>query len=178
MENMIIYGSQYGTTEHYAKTLSQKTGIPVYSYQDIDDLSCYQTVIHIGGLYAGGVKGLKKTMKLINDATHLIIVTVGLADVKDQTNIDHIRQSLHQYMSKEMFDKTAIYHLRGGIDYQKLGFAHKTMMKLLYNKVKNIPDEKKTAEQRAMINTYNKKVSFIDDNALEPIIQYLKNNDH
>ena len=54
MESMIIYGSQYGTTEHYAKTLSQKTGIPVYSYQDIDDLSCYQTVIHIGGLYAGG----------------------------------------------------------------------------------------------------------------------------
>ena len=49
-----------------------------------------------------------------------------------------------------MFDKTAIYHLRGGIDYQKLGFAHKTMMKLLYNKVKNIPDEKKTTEQRAM----------------------------
>ncbi len=44
------------------------------------------------------------------------------------------------------------------------------MMKLLYNAVKNLPNEKQTAEDRAMIETYNKKVNFIDFSSLDEII--------
>ena len=71
---------------------------------------------------------------------------------------------------KEIFEKAKIFHLRGGIDYSKLNFAHKTMMKLLYNAVKNLSEEKQTAENRAMIETYNKKVDFIDFSSLDKII--------
>ena len=53
-----------------------------------------------------------------------------------------------------------------GIDYSKLGLKHKTMMKLLYNKAKNLPEEKKNAEIMAMIETYNKQVSFVDFDSL------------
>ena len=35
-------------------------------------------------------------------------------------------------------------------------------MKLLYNAVKKIPEGKLTAENKAMIETYNKKVDFVD----------------
>ncbi|MGN1183093.1 MAG: flavodoxin domain-containing protein [Faecalibacillus sp.] len=174
MKSLIIYGSQYGTTKYYAKILSQKTGISLINYKDIHDLSHYQTIIHIGALYAGGIMGLKKTIKSIDSCTHIIIITVGLADVQDQTNIENIRHSLSQQLPKEIYDKADIFHLRGGIDYKKLNFAHKAMMRLLYNKVKNIPDEKKTAEQLAMVETYNKKVSFIDALALNPIIECIE----
>ena len=51
-------------------------------------------VIHFGGLYAGGVKGLKKTIKSIKDNTKLIVVTVGLADVNDVLNTDNIKKSI------------------------------------------------------------------------------------
>ena len=44
------------------------------------------------------------------------------------------------------------------------------MMKLLYNTVKNLPEEKKTAEDKAMIDTYNKKVNFTDFSNLDRII--------
>ena len=64
--------------------------------------------------------------------------------------------------------------MRGGIDYSKLNFAHKTMMKLLYNAVKNLPKEKQTAEDRAMIETYNKKVNFIDFSGLDKIINEIQ----
>ena len=43
-------------------------------------------------------------------------------------------------------------------------------MKLLYNAVKNLPKERQTAEDRAMIETYNKKVNFIDFSSLDKII--------
>ena len=55
------------------------------------------------------------------------------------------------------------------IVYGRLGLKHKTMMTLLYNKAKKLPEEKKTAEVHAMIETYNKKVDFVEFTALEPI---------
>ena len=53
--------------------------------------------------------------------------------------------------------------------YGRLSIKHKTMMSLLYNKAKKLPEEKKTAEVRAMIDTFNTKVDFVDLSALEPI---------
>ena len=55
------------------------------------------------------------------------------------------------------------------IDYGRLSIKHKTMMTLLYNKAKKLPEEKKTAEVRAMIDTFNTKVDFVELSALEPI---------
>ena len=51
-----------------------------------------------------------------------------------------------------------------------INFTHKTMMKLIYNAVKNLPQDKQSAENRAMIETYNKKVDFIDFSSLDDII--------
>lgn len=65
MKSLITYGSQYGTTKRYAEKLAQMTGIPVASYEDIKELAGYELVIHFGGLYAGGVTGLKRIIKLL-----------------------------------------------------------------------------------------------------------------
>lgn len=171
MQRLIIYGSQYGTTKRYAQKLSEMTGIPAISYEDIKDLSGYETVIHLGGLYAGGVKGLKETIKALPQNTGIIIVTVGAADVSDKENTDDIKEALRKQAPKEVLDKAAVFHLRGGIDYQRLSLKHKAMMKLVYNKAKNLPEDKKTAEVRAMIETYNKKVDFVDFDSLDQIVK-------
>ena len=146
MKTLIIYGSQYGTTKRYAERFAEMTGFPVISYEDMNALTGYERVIYFGGLYAGGVKGLKNAVKRFSLDTKLIIVTVGLAFV---------------------------FHLRGGIDYQKLSFKHKTMMTLLYNKIKNLPEDKKTAEDKALIETFNSKVDFVDFDSLNPIAEVL-----
>ena len=46
-------------------------------------------------------------------------------------------------------------------------------MGLLYKKAVSLPEDKKTAEIKAMIETYNKKVDFVDLTTLEPIIKTL-----
>ncbi|MGB4657628.1 MAG: flavodoxin domain-containing protein [Mobilitalea sp.] len=173
MRSLIIYGSQYGTTKCYAGKLSEMTGTPMINYEDIKDLTNYETIIHFGGLYAGGVKGLKNTIKALPQNANIIIVTVGLADVNDKENTDNIKKSISRQIPKEIYDRAIIFHLRGGIDYQQLNFKHKTMMTLLCNKAKNLPEEKKTAEVRAMIETFNQKVDFIDYNSLNQIIKVL-----
>lgn len=173
MNTLIIYGSQYGTTKQYAVKFAEMTNFPVVSYEDIKSLTDYDRVIYFGGLYAGGVKGLKNTVKKLSLNTKLVIVTVGLADVCDKENIRNIKSSLRKQVPEHFLKMSYVFHLRGGIDYQKLSFKHKTMMTLLYNKVKNLPEDKKTAEIKAMIETFNSKVDFVDFNSLNHIAEII-----
>ena len=176
MSDIIIYGSHYGTTKQYAEELSRRTNIEAIPFKNVREINNYDKIIYLGGLYAGGVLGMSKTLKKLNmtSSKTIILVTIGLADPTDEKNIDNIRNNIKIQIPKEIFEKAKIFHLRGGIDYSKLNFAHKTMMKLLFNAVKNVPKEKQTAENRAMIETYNKKVDFIDFSCLDRIINEIR----
>lgn len=169
---IIVYGSQYGTAQQYAEELARKTNIDLKSYEKVTDINRYDTVIYVGGLYAGGVLGMKKTLAKILQCQRkkVIIVTVGLADPMNTENTDNIRNGMKRQLSKELYENAHIFHLRGGIDYSRLSFKHKTMMGLLYKKAVRLPEEKKTAEVKAMIETYNKKVDFVDFDSLAPIV--------
>ena len=169
---IIIYGSQYGTTKQYAEELSRKTGINLKSYEDVKDINLYNTVIYVGALYAGGALGMKRTLAKMSQCQgkKLIIATVGLADPIDTENTDSIKKSIKRQLPNDLYENAHIFHLRGGIDYSRLSFKHKTMMGLLYKKAVRLPEEKKTAEVKAMIETYNKKVDFIDFDNLTAIV--------
>ena len=175
MEHIILYGSQYGSARRYAQKLSEQTGIPAASYKDAPALAGKKTIVYLGGLYAGGVVGLGKTLRKVSlqDGQKLILVTVGLADPNEPENQRNIRASLQKQLPA-LFGKAQIFHLRGGIDYQKLSFAHRTMMKLLYQSLRHTPLENQTAENRALIETYGKQVDFTDFNSLEPIIREIQ----
>ena len=173
--NIVIYGSQYGTAKQYAEELAYRVGYELESYEDVTDINTYETIVYIGALYAGGVMGMKKTFKNMKECGNhrIIIATVGLADPGDKENTDTIKNGMKNQLSKEVFDKAMIVHLRGGIDYSKLGLKHKTMMGMLYKKAVTLPEEKKNAEVKAMIETHNKQVDFVDFNSLDSIIQEL-----
>ena len=172
MSNIIIYGSYYGTTKKYAEEFSKRTNIEAVSFQDVNNINDYDNIIYLGGLYAGGVLGMAKNLKKIDNIANknIIIATIGLSDPTDEINKNNIRNNIKKQVPKEIFEKVKVFHLRGGIDYSKLNFAHRTMMKLLYNTVKKLPKEKQTAEDSAIIETYNKKVDFIDFSSLDKLI--------
>ena len=166
MQTIITYGSQYGAAEHYARKLAEYTDFPVLPYREFKGAATYERIIHFGALYAGGVLGLRQIASRISPRTAIIIVTVGLADVQDAENIQNIRTSIRSQLPEDVFQRAQIFHLRGAIDYGKLNFKHRTMMALLYARANALPADAKNAETRAMIETYGKQVSFIDDAAL------------
>lgn len=174
MKSLITYGSQYGTTKRYAEKLAQMTGIPVADYKNIKELAEYELVIHFGGLYAGGVTGLKRIVKLLPQNVKFIIVTVGLADVDDENNTNNIKKALSKQVPGDILKNALIFHLRGGIDYKELNLKHRMMMAFLYSRLKKLPEEKKTPEIKALIETYNSKVDFVDYASLNQIITEVK----
>lgn len=171
-ETIIIYGSLYGTAKHYAEALSNRTGVAAVPYDHAHDVAQYDAIVYIGALYAGGVLGMKKTFRGLSDVRGrtIIIATVGLADPSDRQNIENIRQNMKKQLPEQVCQHAQFFHLRGGIDYSRLSAKHRIMMRLLYEKARNLPEEKKTAEVRAMIETYNKRVNFTDDAALDRMI--------
>lgn len=173
---IIIYGSQYGTTEQYAQELSKRTGIKAEEYTDIQDINQYDTIIYIGALYAGSVLGMKKTLNKISNPANkkIIIATVGLADPNDKDNMDNIRAGIERQLSEDIFNQATIHFLRGGIDYSSLNLKHKTMMAFVHKRLKGLKEEEKNAEAKAILETYGKKVDYMDFDALNPIIDEIQ----
>ena len=176
MKDIILYGSKYGYARRYAEKLSERSGVPAFCYKDRPELTEKSTIVYLGGLYAGGVLGLTKTMRNLSlrREQRLIIVTVGIADPKESENRDNIRSSLQRQLPAELFQRAKIYHLRGGIDYQKLSSGHRMVMSLLYRSLRRTPVEKQTAENRALLETYGKHVDFTDFSTLEPILREIQ----
>lgn len=170
----IIYGSHYGTTERYAKELSRRIGAAAVDYRDMGKISSQDTVVYFGGLYAGGLVGLKKSLPELKTAAKLIVVTVGLADPNQQENVQHIRTSVTKQLGEELSAKTTFVHLRGGIDYERLNVLHRTMMRMLYSQLRKKPSEQLGSEEKELIATYGKKVDFTDLSSVEKIEALLK----
>lgn len=172
MKNIIIYGSHYGTTEKYAKEISNETNIEAIPFKEVTNINQYNQIIYLGGLYAGGVYGMSKTLKKLKDVSNkkIIIATVGLADPKDEKNIKNIQNHMKKQLNEEILKNSKIFHLRGAIDYSKLNFIHKTMMKALVIKINRTPTDKRTIEDELIVKTYNKNIDFVDLSNLKEIV--------
>ena len=169
MSRIIIYGSEYGTAKKYADELSRRTEIDAVSFKDAASLSEYSTVIYIGAIYAGGVLGLAKTIKKLgaSNVDKLLIATVGVTDPSDTEYMSSVDNAAAKKLPPEIMKKARIFHLRGGIDYTKLSFKHRTLLKMLYKRAVKLPEEQKTADIKAIIETYDKTVDYTDFSDLD-----------
>lgn len=169
MKTVIIYGSCYGTSERYARELARQTGAELHAAKDLRDLTGCGLAVHIGGLYAGGLAGLRQTLRLLPPDCWLMAVTVGLADPALPENVRNIRASLDRQIPPDVRERALFYHLRGGIRYDRLNLRHRVMMGMLRQTLLRRPAASLTEEDRLLLETYGKETDFTDLSALEPI---------
>ena len=174
MKTLIIYGSQYGSTKRYAEHLSETTGMEAVDYKQAKDIEGFERIIFMGGLYAGGVLGLKKTVGKMADGQELIIVTVGVTDPNETAYFSEIRKSIKAKIPVNLYSEEKIFHLRGAIDYSHLNMKHRLMMSMFHKMVQKMPEEQRTADAKAMLETYGQKVDFVDFSTLKHIINILR----
>lgn len=171
-KTVLVYKSKYGSTGKYAKWIAEKLNCDVFEADLIDKnkLLRYDVIIFGGGLYASGINGISLITKNFAELKdkELIVFTVGLADPQIKEQFTPI---IDKNFDDEMKEKIKIFHLRGGIDYKKLGLVHKTMMKMLANMVKKRPN--KTDEEQMMVDTYGSVVDFTDINSIQPLVSYV-----
>ena len=173
-KQIIIYGSQYGSTKRYAEQLSKSTGFEAINYKEVKEVGEYQRIVYLGGLFAGGVMGLKKTVSKMSSQQELVLATVGMTDPNEATYFEGIRKALKAQLPASFYDENKIFHLRGAIDYSQLGFKHRIMMKMFHSMMLKKPESELTADAKAMLETYGKQVDFVDYDGLKPIIEIIE----
>ena len=166
----VVYKSRYGTTKQYAEWIAKALDATLLEASAVkpSQLASFDIVIYGGGLYAGGIDGVGLVTK--NPCKALVVFTVGLAN----PNITDYSDILDKNFTQELHSKVKVFHLRGGIDYKKLGFVHKGMMSIMRKSILKKDEQEITAEDHEFLETYDSKVNYIDKNSIEPILAYVR----
>ena len=172
---VVIYKSQYGSTKKYAEWIANELNVDLFNYKDIKarKLATYDTIVFGGGLYASGINGISlitKNFEALKDK-NLVIFTVGLASTDDK---EIFRPIIEKNCKEEIRKKMQFFHLRGGIDYKKLSFIHKTMMAMLKSVVSKKNPDQLSEDDKMMLATYGDKVDFCDIKTIKPLVSYVK----
>lgn len=138
--NAIIYTSETGFTKKYAELLSKETGLPAYELKNLKNAEVQEgdSVIYLGWLMAGGIKGLKKAAKLFDLKA---ICAVGMMGPKIQ--------SIEKIKKQNNIDEIPVFYMQGGFDINKLRGTHKLMMNIMKKTVGKKLENKfeKTADE-------------------------------
>lgn len=116
-----------------------------------DMLVDYDIIIFGGGLYASGINGIaliKSSFSSLRDKD-VIVFTVGLADPEksDFTSL------IDKNFTSEMKERVKVFHLRGGMDYHKLSFVHRTMMAMLKSMISRKPEKDLSEDDKGILQT-------------------------
>lgn len=177
-DTIVIFESKYGSTEKYARWIAEELSCSVMERKSCNpaDMTGYNTIIYGGGLYAGGVSGIKlltKNCDLLSEK-NVVIFTCGLADPEDPENVNHIRKALSNILPDELRERAHLFHFRGGIDYSRLSFIHRAMMSMLRKALLKKNEQDLRQEDRYLLETYGKRVDFTDRNAIFPLVELVR----
>ena len=178
MENLVTYASQYGSTERYARWIAAALSCPCKEVRQVrdDDLSRCGVLIHGGGLYAGGLSGIR----LVTDHAGaladkpVVVFSCGLADPADPVNAERIETGVSRALGPALAERVRQFHFRGAIDYDRLNPVHRAMMAMLRKSALKKGYENLRAEDKLMVDTYGQRVDFTDEGSVAPLVEYVR----
>ena len=119
--NAIIYTTNTGSTERYAKLLAQKTGLPAYSLAEAKkQVFAGAEVIYLGWIMAGLVKGYAEAAKRYRVRA---VCGVGIGQTGTQT--DSVRKK------SAVPADIPLFTLQGNFDVKKLHGIYRPMMEIM-----------------------------------------------
>ena len=166
----VVYKSTYGFTKQYAEWMAEELNASLFEATSMkpSQLLNYDVVIYGGGIYAGGINGVKLVTK--NSCKSLVVFTVGAANPHTTDYSDILAKNF----TPELLSKIRVFHLQGGIDYQRLSPVHKVMMAMVKNFSVEKNPELRSDDDKLFMETYGTKFDFTDKSTITPLIDYVR----
>ncbi len=172
MRIAVVYRSKTGFTKKYAEWLAPELSADVFeaSRCSVEKLTDYDMIIYGGGLYGGGINGVKMITRDLDklQGKKIIVFATGASPVRKEV-IEEIR---NRNFYVEQQEQIPFFYLRGGFDYSKLNLKDKMMMVVLKIYLKR--KKELTADDRGMLAAYENPVDFTRKEELEELIGYIK----
>ena len=119
--NAILYTTNTGSTERYAKLLAQETGLPVCSLAEAKTaVPAGAEVIYLGWIMAGSVKGYAAAAK-----RYRVRAVCGVGMGKTGTQTDSVREKTG------VPPEIPVFTLQGNFDVRKLHGIYRPMMEIM-----------------------------------------------
>lgn len=155
---VILYQTNFGTSERYAKTLSEKTGLPYQALKDAD-VPAGSEVILIAPILSNELQGLSQARQ--RGLTLLAVGAVGLFSVTEPVEEMQEKLKVHE----------PLFLLPGAFDPHKV----KGVFRMMIGMVKHALKSKSTgseAEQKAL-DFFDSGADLFDEAALDALIDCL-----
>ena len=171
MKTLVLYKSKSGFVEKYANWIGQSLNGDVYELDtfNMDNLMAYDTVIYGGGLYAVGINGLSKIIGKFDDVKYKNIILFASGASPFRPGI--LDEIIDKNLTDEQKSYIKTFYLRGGFEYEKLGFMDKRLMDLLKLKLKR--KKNLTADERGMLAAYDTPIDFTRRENVEELVSYV-----
>ena len=170
----IVYTSQTGHTQRYARMLSERTGVPAWSAQEAKGkLQRRDEIFYMGWLMAGAVKGLQSVMD------RYTVRGVAIVGISPQGNGDLWTEARINNGYSDSGGR--LFYLQGGYTPEKLGFIHRMMMKSMAGSVVRqvaAKGDKATDQERRMAEVFQHGGDFVRPEALDEIVQWFREGPH
>ncbi len=161
----IVYTSNTGYTAEYARLLGEKTGLPVLALDEaMTALAKGSTVIYLGWLMAGQIKGYKKAAKRYRVAA---VCGIGLGATGGQ--------DASARKANRVPDGVPIFTLQGGFDFARLTGIYRTMMKTFIKVVGGQLEAKtdRTADEDRVLELLHHGGSCVDEAHLAAVLAWI-----
>ncbi len=161
----IVYTSNTGYTEKYAKLLGEQLGLPAFSAEQADSLPEGTEVLYLGWLMAGVVKGYKKAAQRFSVAA---VCGVGMGPAGSQDSDVRKNNAIPQ--------EVPVFTLQGGFDRTKLHGIYRFMMGVMIKVVGSSlrKKENRTPEEDAMLEMVTNGGDFVDVRQLDGVIAWYR----
>jgi menaquinone-dependent protoporphyrinogen IX oxidase len=171
MKTLVAYKSKTGFTRNYAQWLAQELSADLIEVPKVtpEMLMAYDTIILGGGLYAGGINGvklMKNNLAKLKDKK-LVVFATGASPVLDEV-FNEIRD---KNFTSEQQAQIKLFYLRGGFDYNQLKPLDRfltSIMKMMLKRKKDL-----TPEERSFLSAYDEPVDFTNKENIKPIVSYI-----
>ena len=163
---IIVYKSNTGYTEQYAKLLGDALDMPSYSLDKVPKCHKGGEVIYLGWLFAGNIVGYKKAAKLYKVRC---VCGVGMGAPTPELGPGfRAKMGIPQ--------STAVFYLQGGFDINRLKGPMKLIMKAKCKEIAgrlSVRAELNPAEQ-ATLDMTKRAVSCVSRENLAEVIAWYK----
>lgn len=176
MKVAIVYCSQTGFTERYAKWLSEELACEAVSYskRSAVDLNAIDTLVFCSWFHAASIKGskwLKKTMGA-HPNLRVIVLATGATPMPETgwPTQDEIDVAFSRTFPKSEYPSLPCFYCQGGYDFDRLGAPDKIAMRMFYKMHEKNDDPK----AHKMLETMRKGFDGTRREHLKPMLDYIE----
>lgn len=157
----IIYSTNAGSTERYAKMLAEKLSCEAVKISKAGDISRDEDVIFMSWVMAGTLQDYQKAKELFGNIK--AVCAVGMFSTDDK---------LHEVKEKNGIEEET-FLLPGAFNINKLSGMYKMMMGMAMKMIKAKLKESDDPKAREMADRFEEGFDLVNEESLQKVIEYL-----